>query len=185
MTKNTSRSTMGGSEKSRFFDYFFRTIGDFISKNSVFLRILQVLKKNGPSSNRNFFIFLGKKNCPHSQHVMSKIHEFWEYDFKIFSHFLKKVEKNDVFWLLSHIEKVKKNTKKMMFFWKFTNITFELTMGGSWKKNSKQIYQFHHCKYKNNRPLNCKYLLFFNDFTMDNDMVTDCSIFCVFYHLNL
>ena len=112
MTKNTSRSTMGGSEKSRFFDYFFRTIGDFISKNSVFLRFLQVLQNRCPRSNRNFFIFLSKKKCKHSQHVMSKIHEFSEYDFKIFSHFLKKVEKNGFFVLLSHIEKVKKNTKK-------------------------------------------------------------------------
>ena len=104
---------------------------------------------------------------------------------KFFHVFRKKLKKNEFFWLLPHIEKVKKNTKKGLFFWKITKITFQLTMGGNWKKNSKQIYQFHHCKYNNNRPHNCKYLLFFNDFTIYNGIFTDCSIFCVFYHLNL
>ena len=53
------------------------------------------------------------------------------------------------------------------------------------QKISKQIYQFHHCKYKTNCPHNCKYLLFFDDFTTDNVILTDCSIFRAFYHLNL
>ena len=124
---------MGGSEKSRFFDYFFRTIGDFISKNSVFLRILQVLQNRCPRSNRNFFIFFSKKKCQHSQHVMSKIHEFSEYDFKIFSHFLKKVEKKWFFCTSLTYRKSEEKHKKNDVFLK----NYKLTMGGRWKKTQK------------------------------------------------
>ena len=59
---------------------------------------------------------LSEKKCQDSPHVMSKIHEFLEYDFKIFSRFSKKVEKKGFFWLLPHIEKLKKITKKWLFF---------------------------------------------------------------------
>ena len=43
----------------------------------------------------------------------------------------------------------------------------------------------HECKYKIDRPRNCKYLLFFKGFTIDNSTFTNSSIFDVFYHCNL
>ena len=107
---------MGGSEKSRFFDYFFRTIGDLIPKNSVFLMILEMFEIFGSRCDRNFGLHFEWKKIQDSQHVMSKIHEFLEYDFKIFSRFSKKVEKKGFFWLLPHMEKLKKITKKWLFF---------------------------------------------------------------------
>ena len=134
MTKNTSRSTMGGSEKSRFFDYFFRTIGDFISKNSVFLRILQVLQNRCPRSNRNFFIFLSKKNVNILNMWCQKYMNFQNMTLKYFHIFWKKLKKKWFFCTSLTYRKSEEKHKKMMFFWKITKITFELTMGGSWKK---------------------------------------------------
>ena len=135
MTKNTSRLTMGGSEKSRFFDYFFRTVGDLIPKNSVFLMILEMFEIFGPSCDRNFvFFFWVKKKCQDSPHVMSKIHEFLEYDFKMFSRFSKKVEKKGFFWLLPHIEKLKKNTKKWLF---LKNYKSHFSIDNWWKLKKK------------------------------------------------
>ena len=99
---------------------------------------------------------LSEKKFQDSQHVMSKIHEFLEYDFKIFSRFSKKVEKKRIFLTPPTYRKTEENYKEMTFFWKIIKVTFKLTIGGSWKKKkSHQIYQFHHCKYKNCCPPNC------------------------------
>ena len=138
MTKNTSRLTMGESEKSRFFDYFFCTIGDFIPKNSVFLRIFQMFKIFCPSCNRNLGRHFEWKKCQDSQHVMSKIHEFWEYQFKFFSCFSKKVEKKMNFFDSVHIlKKWRKTQKKKDFFLKNYKNHFPINNGWQLKKKLK------------------------------------------------
>ena len=49
---------------------------------------------------------------------MSKIHEFLEYDFKIFSRFSKKVEKKGFFLTPPTYRKTEENYKEMTFFLK-------------------------------------------------------------------
>ena len=104
---------------------------------------------------------------------------------KFFHVFRKKLKKKWIVLTPPTYRKSEEKHKKMTFFLKNYKNHFPINNGWKLKKNSKQIYQFHHCKYNNNRPHNCKYLLFFNDFTIYNGIFTDCSIFCVFYHLNL
>ena len=142
MTKNTSRSTMGGIEKSRFLDYFFCTIGDFIPKNSVFLRIFQMSKKIGPSSNRNLGRHFEWKKCQDSQHVMSKIHEFWEYQFKFFSCFSKKVEKKWIFLTPFTYWKSEEKHKKKDFFLKNYKNHFPINNGWKLKKTQNKFISF-------------------------------------------
>ena len=107
---------MGGSEKSRFLDYFFWTIGDLIPKNSVFLMILEMFEIFGPSCDRNFGLHFEWKKCQDSPHVMSKIHEFLESDFKIFWRFSKKVEKKGFFLTPPTYRKTEEKYKEMTFF---------------------------------------------------------------------
>ena len=59
--------------------------------------ILEMFKIFGPSCDGNFGLHFEWKKCQDSPHVMSKVHEFLEYDFKIFSRFSKKVEKKGFF----------------------------------------------------------------------------------------
>ena len=136
MTKNTSRSTMGGSEKSRFFDYFFRTIGDFISKNSVFLRFLQVLQKNGPSSNRNFFFVLGKKNVHILNMWCQKYMNFENMTLKYFHIFWKKLKKSVFFTPLTYWKSEEKHKKNDVFL-KIYKHHFRINNGWKLKKKLK------------------------------------------------
>ena len=61
-------------------------------------------------------VILSEKKCQDSQHVMSKIHEFWEYQFKFFSCFSKKVEKKWIFLTPPTYRKSEEKHKKNDFF---------------------------------------------------------------------
>ena len=173
--------------KKVVFSTIFSVLSVILYQKTVFFwGFFKYPKKLVPAAIGTLDFILSTKKCQDSQHVMSKMHEFWEYDFKIFSCFSKKVEKKWIFLTPPTYRKSEEKHKKMTFFLKNYKNHFPINNGWKLKKkNSKQIYQFHHCKYKNNRPHDCKYLLFFNDFTIYNGIFTDCSIFCVFYHLNL
>ena len=186
MTKNTSRSTMGGSEKSRFLDYFSVLSVILYQKTVFFWGFFKCSKFSVPVAIGTLDVILSEKNVKILNMWCEKFMNFENISLNFFHVFRKKLKKKWIFLTpFTYWKSEEKHKKKRTFFWKITKITFQLTMGGNWKKNSKQIYQFHHCKYNNNRPHNCKYLLFFNDFTIYNGIFTDCSIFCVFYHLNL
>ena len=133
----------GWKWKKSFFRLLFSYYWWFDTKKQCFFWwFWKCSKFSVPVAIGTLHFILTEKKCQDSPHVMSKIHEFLEYDFKIFSRFSKKVEKKGFFWLLPHIEKLKKNTKKWRFFWKIIKVTFQLTMGGSWKKTHNKFISF-------------------------------------------
>ena len=117
--------------------------------------------------------------CIIFQHVTSKAFLFWNSHFKYFLLF---------FWQKSILKlfhtngKIIWNQPEKVLFWHTQVWVISMKF---LTKSIFYFYQFHHCKYKINCPHNCKYLLIFNEFTIDNDMFTHSFIFHVFYTLNL
>ena len=125
--------------KKVVFSTIFSVLSVILYQKTVFFwGFFKYPKKLVPAAIGTLDVILSEKKCQDSQHVMSKIHEFWEYQFKFFSCFSKKVEKKMNFFDSSHISKKwRKTQKKGLFFWKITKITFQLTMGRDWKKKLK------------------------------------------------
>ena len=109
-------------------------------KTVFFLRIFQISKKIGPSSNRNLGHHFEYKKCQDSQHVMSKMHEFWEYDFKIFSCFSKKAEKKWIFLTPPTYWKSEEKHKKKDFFLKNYKNHFPINNGWKLKKKTQNKF---------------------------------------------
>ena len=142
--------------KKVVFSTIFSVLSVILYQKTVFFwGFFKCSKFSVPVAIGTFFVFLVQKNVNILNMWCQKCMNFENMTLKFFHVFRKKLKKMNFFDSSHILKKWRKAQKKGLFFWKITKITFQLTMGGKWKKKSKQIYQFHHCKYKNNCPHNC------------------------------
>ena len=109
-------------------------------KTVFFWGFCKCSKFSVPAAIGTLDVILSEKKCQDSQHVMSKMHEFWEYDFKIFSSFSKKVEKKWIFLTPPTYWKSEEKQKKKDFFLKNYKNHFPINNGWKLKKKTQNKF---------------------------------------------